>query len=212
MVGKFVMGLWTSSSVWHIKHLMIHRYSTHFGTVLFVHLGLIFGGLTMLHREEVARNIGEHVINMKLAGEALLNPPKVVREAKRPVAPTAVAAASPDTKPGEIPEVTSSALSGTAIADIKATYMSELRSRIEQNKFFPLAARRMEQYGTVVVAFTLQNDGSIINLRVGKSSGYPRLDSAGLEAVSKVGKFKAIPSELSTSSLDMSVPIKFNSH
>ncbi len=204
------MGLWTSSSVWHIKHLMIHRYSTHFGTVLFVHLALIFGGLTLLHRDEVARSIGKHVINLKVAGETLLNPPKITRTAKPEMRPVVTQPVSPEAKPGEIPEVTTNALSGTAIADIKSIYKAQLRSKIEENKFYPMAARRMGQTGTVVVAFTLLEDGSIIDVRIDNTSGNPSLDSAGLEAVKRVGKFKAIPSELNASSLDMSVPIKFS--
>lgn len=167
----------------------------------------------MLHRDDVARNIGKHVINLKMAGEALLNPPQVTRQVKPTVAPSPVVSTVPsEVKPGDIPEVTSNALSGTAIADMKAIYKSELRSRIEQNKFYPMAARRMGQTGTVIVAFTLLNDGSIIDVRIDDSSGNPSLDTAGLEAVKKVGKFKAIPSELNTSSLDMSVPIKFSTY
>lgn len=212
-MGKFVMGLWTSSSVWHIKHLMIHRYRTHLSTVLFIHVALIFGGITMLQNDEVAKSIGKHVLNLKVAGEQILSRPKVAPRVKSTVPTTTTAeATSPEVKSGEIPEVTTNALSGTAIADIKSVYKAQLRSRIEENKFYPMAARRMGQTGTVIVAFTLQGDGSIINIRIDNSSGNPSLDSAGLEAVKKVGKFKAIPSELNASSLDMSVPIKFSTH
>ncbi len=167
----------------------------------------------MLQNDEVAKSIGKHVLNLKVAGEQILSRPKVAPRVKSTVPTTTTAeATSPEVKSGEIPEVTTNALSGTAIADIKSVYKAQLRSRIEENKFYPMAARRMGQTGTVIVAFTLQGDGSIINIRIDNSSGNPSLDSAGLEAVKKVGKFKAIPSELNASSLDMSVPIKFSTH
>ncbi len=163
----------------------------------------------MLQNDEVAKSIGKHVLNLKVAGEQLISRPQVAPRVRPQAKPTTTTA---EVKPGEIPEVTTNALSGTAIADIKTIYKAQLRSRIEENKFYPMAARRMGQTGTVIVAFTLLEDGSIINIRIDNSSGNSRLDSAGLDAVKKVGKFKAIPSELDASTLDMSVPIQFKTH
>lgn len=218
-MGKFVMGLWTSSSVWHIKLPMTNRFLTHFSTVFFIHAALIFGGITMLHHEATTGGISQRILNLQVASDALLNATRVSQPVRpKRVSPSSAnvpvetATASQEVKPGAIPDVTSGALSGTAIADIKSVYKAQLRSRIEENKFYPMAARRMGQTGTVIIAFTLLEDGSIINARVDDSSGIPGLDSAGLEAVKKVGKFKAIPSEFNTNSLDMSIPIKFSTN
>jgi protein TonB len=170
-------------------------------------MAILFGGLTLIDNHQVSQRIGQHILNLKVAGEVLMN--KAIPVPRRKTIPTMTTTApAQEVKPGEQPEV-APALSGTAIADIKNTYKSELRSRIEENKFYPVAARRLGQTGVVIVAFTLLADGSIINVRIDSSSGNTRLDSAGVEAVKKVGKFKAIPSELQTSSMDMSVQIKF---
>jgi protein TonB len=152
--------------------------------------------------------LGERILNLKFASEVLLAKPVPVPKVL-PKNVTLPAETKSEVKPGEMPQVATQALSGTALADIKDLYKAELRARIEENKFYPMAARRLGHTGTVIVAFTLLEDGSIINVRIDSTSGSERLDSAGVEAVKKVGKFKAIPSELSTNALDMSVPIKF---
>ncbi len=198
------------------KTPMTHRFLTHFGTIFLIHAGLIFGGLTIIENEVVSQKIGQHILNLKVASEVLLASPRqrVVARPKTIPSSTAVptiqeTAPAQDAKPGLIPDVGANSLSGTAMADLKSIYKAELRARIDQNKFYPPAARRLNQTGTVVVAFTLQNDGTIINVRIDHTSGNNRLDSAGLEAVKKVGKFKAIPTEFGSASMDMSVPIKF---
>lgn len=189
------------------KTPMTHRFLTHFSTIFLIHMAILFGGLTLIENEQVSQKIGQHILNLKVAGEVLMNKAIPVPR-RRPTVPTMTSAPVQESKPGVQPEIVP-ALSGTAIADMKSIYKSELRSRIEENKFYPVAARRLGQTGTVIVAFTLLADGTIINIRIDSSSGNTRLDSAGVEAVKKVGKFKAIPSELQTNSLDMSVPIKF---
>lgn len=113
-------------------------------------------------------------------------------------------------RPGDYAGAGGGSALGNVLADIKTIYKTELRSRIEENKFYPMLARRMGQTGTVVVAFTLLKDGSITDLKIADSSGNPGLDTAALEAVKKVRKFKEIPSELKEVSMDLSVPIKFN--
>ncbi len=186
---------------------MTHRFLTHFSTVFFIHAVVIFGGLTLLRNEEVSRNIGQTIINLKVAGEALLKKPQV-KTANKPVLnrPSSVTS---ETKPGDIPAVTETALSGTAIADIKSLYKAQLRSRIEENKFYPMAARRMGQTGTVIVAFTLLEDGSIIDVRLETPSPFAHLNDSALKAVKDVHKFRPIPKELGQTQMDLKIPIKF---
>ncbi len=184
---------------------MTHRYLTHLSTILLIHAAVLCGGLTIIENENVARQIGKHIMNLKVASQILARAPKPT-SSKPQIQETATEAQA---KPGEIPQVETNTLSGTAVADLKSIFKSELRARIDENKFYPAAARRMGHEGTVVVAFTMLEDGSIINIRIDSSSGNSQLDTAGLEAVKKVGKFKVIPKEFGTSSMDLSVPIKF---
>ena len=196
---------------------MTHRYLTHFSTIFLIHAALLFCGLSIIENESVARNIGQRILNLKVASEVLLGGPKpqprIQSRSKTSAVPVpAVAqnsAPQEEVKPGSIPSVGDASLSGTATADLKAIFKAELRARIDENKFYPAVARRMGHAGTVVVAFTMLEDGSIINVRIDSTSGNSQLDTAGIEAVKKVGKFKAIPDEFGTKSMDLSIPIKF---
>lgn len=181
--------------------------------------------------EEAQKSIGLKVVSFKVApgvhlggGKVSATPERknvtplsqkmtkgtVLRPEMKEVAmPSEAQSESGSGKPGAFPGVGGGSALGNTLADLKTIYKTELRSKIEENKFYPMAARRLGQTGTVVVAFTLLEDGSITNIRIDTPSGVSRLDSAGLEAVKKVGKFKAIPSELGNGPLDMAVPIKF---
>ena len=103
----------------------------------------------------------------------------------------------------------SGSLSGMAQADLRTLFHTELRARIEANKSYPAMSRRLGHTGLVVVAFTLLEDGNIINLRIEKPSPYDRLNESALEAVKKVQKFRPIPKELGEAKMDIKVPVKF---
>lgn len=212
---------------------MTYRFLTHFSTVSVLHVSLLLMGAIFMTSEEAQKSIGLKVVSFKVAPGVHLGGGKVAAAPNRkkvtplsksmtkgtvlrpemkeetPSEEQAATTASGTGKPGDYPGVGGGSALGNALADLKTIYKTELRSRIEENKFYPVAARRLGQTGTVVVAFTLLTDGSITNVRIETPSGISRLDSAGLEAVKKVGKFKAIPSEIGADPLDMSVPIKF---
>lgn len=99
--------------------------------------------------------------------------------------------------------------SATGKTDILSKYKAELRARIDQNKSYPVMSKRLGQTGTVVVAFTLLEDGNIINVRLDTPSRYERLNVSALDAVKKVERFKPIPKEFGENKMDIKVPVKF---
>ena len=92
---------------------------------------------------------------------------------------------------------------------IKDVYKAELRATIEKNKHYPTMSRRLGQTGTVVIAFTLLEDGNIVDVRIEKPSQYERLNASALNAVKKVERFKPIPKEVGENKMDIKVPVKF---
>jgi len=91
----------------------------------------------------------------------------------------------------------------------RSEFKAELRAEIEKNKFYPTVSKRLGQTGVVEVAFTLLDDGHIINVRLSRASLFERLNQSALEAVKKVHKFKPIPREWGEASMDLVVSLKF---
>lgn len=54
---------------------------------------------------------------------------------------------------------------------------------------YPAASRRLEETGTVVLRFLIAEEGRVVESKVERSSGSPRLDEAARSALSKC-KFK----------------------
>lgn len=100
-------------------------------------------------------------------------------------------------------------LNGKGTKDPRIIYKAELRSRIDQNKFYPLMSRRLGQTGVVVVAFTLLEDGTITDVHLDTPSSHEPLNDSALEAVKKVGRFKPIPKEFEQAKMDMTIPVNF---
>ena len=95
------------------------------------------------------------------------------------------------------------------MAQEEASYRSMVRSLIEKKKFYPARARRNHSTGEVSVSFTLQRDGSILNLRISHSSGVSALDQAARKAVQKVGRFPPFPDASRRTSWEFTVPLHY---
>ena len=106
-------------------------------------------------------------------------------------------------------EITSNSSSGPSKADALEIYKAELRAMIDRNKYYPVISKRLGQTGTVVVAFTLLEDGNIIDVRIDRPSRFDRLNSSALDAVIKVERFKPLPKELGEAKMDVKVPVTF---
>lgn len=99
--------------------------------------------------------------------------------------------------------------SGQSKANALEIYKAELRAMIDRNKYYPVISKRLGQTGTVVVAFTLLEDGNIIDVRIDRPSRFDRLNSSALDAVMKVERFKPLPKELGEARMDVKVPVTF---
>lgn len=193
---------------------MTQRFTTYFGTVFLIHAALLISGLTLITQEHALRHYGKRMLTVGIARElnasleSVRLPVTEKPKALNPKLPAQKVTEAP-VRPGDQPVATASALSGTALADIKTIYFSELRARIDENKFYPAIARRLQQQGEPIVGFTLLPDGTIIDVRIAKSSANARLDEAALAAVRAVKKFKPLPKEIGESRMDFEIPVKF---
>jgi protein TonB len=84
-------------------------------------------------------------------------------------------------------------------AKAEAQYQDQILSLIESNKFYPKRAKKMRQEGDVSVAFTLNRDGSIQNLKVLDETAPSLLKRAALKAIQLSALFPPFPNEFSRS-------------
>ena len=93
--------------------------------------------------------------------------------------------------------------------EILQVYLNAIRLRIEQNKEYPLWARRRGVEGKAILVFLLKEDGHLANIKIEKSSGYPILDKAALKAVQKAAPFPPFPAKLKKKEITLKLPICF---
>ncbi|MGO9123185.1 MAG: energy transducer TonB [Desulfomonilaceae bacterium] len=92
-------------------------------------------------------------------------------------------------------------------------FESMVLSAIREVIFFPKKAANERHHGEVIAAFTINRDGSVSNLSVTKTSGFPLLDEAALKIIQNAAKkFPPIPDSLNKESVDYVVPIMFKEH
>jgi periplasmic protein TonB len=93
---------------------------------------------------------------------------------------------------------------------LEGEYLQGLQQAIARNRFYPLGARREEMKGVVTVAFTVQEDGRLGDIRVVKGSGFETLDGAAVETLRRVGAYRPIPDGIGRSRWPVRVPIVFD--
>ncbi len=199
---------------------MTKSYYLHLSTIFLIHGLMLLGTWTISQNDFVKaglKNVESGVLKLQVASQVMMaSPVKTVKKVV-PLNPRKT-----KTAPAVVEEVAAPAVNEPAVAqgsefgnnangknDIATLYKAELRARIDQNKSYPPLSRRLGQTGTVIVAFTLLEDGNIINIRIDKPSRYERLNDSAMNAVKKVERFKPIPKELGTAEMDVKVPVKF---
>ena len=195
---------------------MTKSFLPHFSAIALFHV-LIFMGTWQLGQSEYLRqklySLGPSVLKLQVASRIVSAAPKKisprtteqpkVTPSVRPPEKTSIAKQTPSTNGSEF---------GTSLqgkSDVLTVYKAELRAVIDKNKYYPSISRRLGQSGTVVVAFTLLEDGHIIDVRIDSPSRYDRLNESALDAVKKVERFKPIPKEVGEAKMDIKIPVKF---
>jgi len=88
-------------------------------------------------------------------------------------------------------------------------YTSKVRELIDQQKEYPLLARRIGAEGTVYIKFILARDGRLKQAEVSRSSGRRILDKAAIDAVTRVNRFPAVPDDMVGPDLNFELPLAF---
>lgn len=84
----------------------------------------------------------------------------------------------------------------------------EIKKWFDRKKIYPQMAKAMGISGIVVIEFTLNAAGEVLQAEVKKGS-HPSLDQSALQLVKSIHGQKPFPQEIKKSSWTMSVPIEF---
>lgn len=122
----------------------------------------------------------------------------------------AQAMAPPQIQAKEAPVVTAQQV-GDAKKDSKAilTYRKSLHLHLKKHQRYPSEARSRGEQGTVVIQFSIDRTGKMVEHSLQKSSGNPRLDDEALAAIERASPFPLPPDEERGEQLKYSMPIQF---
>jgi protein TonB len=108
---------------------------------------------------------------------------------------------TPITQPGE---------SATGQRAAERAYLTALQRAIARHQRYPAGARRHGQTGVATLAFVIEADGRLSQIRLAHSSGHDALDRSALQALTRLGRFEPIPKSLSRNTWSLRIPIRFD--
>ena len=89
------------------------------------------------------------------------------------------------------------------------SYSSVLANAIAKYKQYPKIAQMRGWQGTVIADLEIDSKGSVISVKIKKSSTYEILDNEALEMIKKASPFPAPPDNLRGKNFNVLVPISF---
>ena len=86
-------------------------------------------------------------------------------------------------------------------------WRDRVSARLQSVKRYPSGAGGAQ--GEAMISFTLSRDGRVLGRRLIRSSGSSALDEEALAMVNRAAPFPAVPPEISGSSINVPVPVRF---
>jgi protein TonB len=89
-------------------------------------------------------------------------------------------------------------------------YLDRLRRHLSRFKRFPAEAVKRKQQGTVYVTFVLARDGTVLDAKIQRSSGFPLLDEAALDMLHRASPVPALPASYTGDRASLTIPADFS--
>jgi TonB family protein len=87
---------------------------------------------------------------------------------------------------------------------------SELVATLSRNKRYPTEALTNKEQGVVIVSFTVDRSGKLLNSRINQTSGSDALDQAAIDLLKRAQPFPPLPSSYDKTQITLSLPIRFS--
>lgn len=113
------------------------------------------------------------------------------------------------TPPAETVSKISNIVPQEQVTQYLESYSSLLANAIAKYKQYPKIAQMRGWQGTVIVDLEIDSKGTVISIKIKKSSTYEVLDNEALEMIRKASPFPAPPESLRGKNFNVLVPISF---
>src|SRR5262249_25623274 len=88
-------------------------------------------------------------------------------------------------------------------------WYASVHMRIEREKRYPPHVLPRGQSATVRLTFAIDRAGRLVESRIARSSGYPELDQAAVEALQRAQPFPPPPADLPGETFEFAQPMTF---
>jgi len=147
--------------------------------------------------------------------------PEAAKKPEQPNEPPPLDAATPDVALAEqappekveeqrppAPRTTARVQGGAPRVD--ASWQTVLLRRLQQYKRYPQSAQALGEEGIVVLGFSVDRNGRVLEHRVVQSSGHADLDNEVIAMIERAQPLPAFPPSMTASKLELTVPIRFS--
>ena len=86
---------------------------------------------------------------------------------------------------------------------------SIIKAELSRYFYYPSSAQRKNWQGLVIISFLIKADGNITEIRINKSSGYNVLDTAAIDALSKVKRKEELSLALNGNTISQLLPVTY---
>lgn len=102
-----------------------------------------------------------------------------------------------------------SSSSGGGIVSAPADYLTALQAWLERHKEYPRQARLRRQEGTVLLSFTFDRGGRVLDHHIARSSGHEVLDREVAAMLTRAQPLPPLPEAMNQARLQVTVPVVF---
>ncbi len=93
---------------------------------------------------------------------------------------------------------------------IDPSWESLLLKHLQEFKNYPDEARRRNEQGVVLLAFSIDRNGHVVSRHIVRGSGYADLDAEVMALVERAQPMPAFPPSMTEAQLNLTVPIRFS--
>ncbi|WP_206020441.1 energy transducer TonB [Rhodovarius crocodyli] len=138
------------------------------------------------------------------------------RPQPRPAQPSAAPAAQPSpAPPSAATTAPTAAPAGQPSAPIGnpnavPNWQGQLLARLQRYRRYPESSRFRREEGVVMVTFTMRRDGTVLDVRLARSSGHSELDAETLQLIRRAEPLPSPPPEVPGDPITLTAPVRFS--